>query len=117
MNTKDKKILAERLALYHLNTEIKKILAERLALRRLNIESIREILTWHNISDLVSEFGSLEDHSIWPLGTLLEDKNGKIFLVGDADLYGYTLGCGCCADRINPVRYAFISDLFYNERQ
>ncbi len=80
--------------------------------KELNLEEIAPLLTWHEFD--CEEFGRLHRNSGYgnqlPLGAILRDADGNMWLVGNASGNAYNEGCGCCSDPIEAVEIAFLAE-------
>lgn len=79
----------------------------------LDLEGIASRLAWHKFDH--EEFERLHRDSGYgnslPLGTVLRDADGNMWLVGNASGTAYSEGCGCCSDPIEAVEIAFLAEL------
>jgi len=81
--------------------------------KELDLDQVAPLLTWHAFDH--KEFERLHRDSGYenslPLGAILKDADGDMWLVGDALADAYSRGCGCCSDPIEAVEIAFLAEL------
>lgn len=72
----------------------------------IDLAALEKRLTWFPCEELdVNSGGTL------PLGAVIRDAGGVLWLVGNVFGSSYDMGCGCESERVYGIEVAYLSEL------